>query len=156
MREKSACFSGHRILPIDEKTALEEKLNTEIERLAALGVQNFFIGGALGFDTLAARGVLRLQEWRSGIRLLLVFPCREQTCGWNKKDIEVYEAIKKQCDSYIYLQEKYSRDCMFIRNRYLVDNSSYCVCYLTQKRGGTFYTVRYAGRQGLQIINLAE
>ncbi len=40
-------------------------------------------------------------------------------------------------------------------NRYLVDNSGVCVCYLTRDAGGTAYTVNYAKRQGLEIINLA-
>lgn len=156
MREKSVCFTGHRVLPSEERASLEEKLDREIRRLIVLGAENFFIGGALGFDTMAARCVIRLREASPHIRLFLVFPCREQTSGWNKKDIAVYEEIKKCCDSYLYLQERYSKDCMFIRNRYLVDNSSYCICYLKQKRGGTFYTVNYAGRRGLEIINLSE
>lgn len=156
MREKSACFSGHRALPKNGLAELEEKLHREIARLITSGIVNFFIGGALGFDTLAARCVLRFRENHENVRLILVFPCREQTSGWNKKDVAVYEDIKQQCDSYIYLQEDYSRDCMFIRNRYLVDNSSCCICYLAQRRGGTYYTVRYAERRGLSVINLAD
>ena len=44
---------------------------------------------------------------------------------------------------------------MHKRNRHLVDNSSVCVCYLNKENGGTAYTVRYAGKKGLEIINLA-
>ena len=32
---------------------------------------------------------------------------------------------------------------------------SVCVCYLNRESGGTAYTVRYAGKKGLEIINLA-
>ena len=32
---------------------------------------------------------------------------------------------------------------------------SVCVCYLNRESGGTAYTVRYAKRKGLEIINLA-
>jgi hypothetical protein len=42
------------------------------------------------------------------------------------------------------------------RNRHLVDNSSVCICYLTKPTGGTAYTVNYARRSGLQVINMAE
>ena len=45
---------------------------------------------------------------------------------------------------------------MHKRNRHLVDNSSICICYLTENSGGTFYTVNYAKKQGLTVINLAE
>ena len=41
------------------------------------------------------------------------------------------------------------------RNRHLVDNSSACICYLTKSAGGTAYTVNYARRMGLRIINIA-
>lgn len=30
-----------------------------------------------------------------------------------------------------------------------------CVCYLTQKSGGTAYTVAFAREQGVPVINLA-
>ena len=156
MKEQSVCFSGHRVLTKNEMTTLEEKLNAELQGLIAAGMHHFFVGGALGFDTLAARCVLRFREKNENIRLILVFPCREQTSGWNKRDVAAYEEIKRQCDSYIYLQEQYTRDCMFIRNRYLVDNSRCCVCFLKHTRGGTYYTVRYAERRGLSVINLAE
>lgn len=45
---------------------------------------------------------------------------------------------------------------MFKRNRHLVDNSSVCICYQTKETGGTAYTVEYARKHGLRIINLAE
>ena len=50
----------------------------------------------------------------------------------------------------------YYNGCMQVRNRYLVDHSSACICYLNNLRSGTAYTVKYAESQGLQIINLAE
>jgi len=42
---------------------------------------------------------------------------------------------------------------MHKRNRHLVDNSSVCVCYLNKENGGTAYTVDYAGKKGLELIN---
>jgi len=42
------------------------------------------------------------------------------------------------------------------RNRYLVDHSGVCLCYLTQETGGTVYTVGYAGQKGLQVVNIAK
>ena len=44
---------------------------------------------------------------------------------------------------------------MLKRNRHLVDNSSVCICYLTESTGGTAYTVEYARKSGLTIVNLA-
>ena len=45
---------------------------------------------------------------------------------------------------------------MHKRNRHLVDNSSICVCYLTENKGGTFYTVEYAKSKNLKVINIAD
>lgn len=48
------------------------------------------------------------------------------------------------------------RGCMHKRNRYMVDNSNYCICCLTEEKDGTAYTVSYAKKQNLKIINLAN
>lgn len=70
--------------------------------------------------------------------------------------MKIYEEIKFKCDKYVYLSENYTNDCMLIRNQHLVNNSSCCVCYLKQSRGGTAYTVNYAKKQGLTIHNIAD
>lgn len=90
------------------------------------------------------------------LRLILVLPCPEQAQGWNPKDRERYETIKGKADKMVYTSPRYHRGCMFKRNRRLVEHSSVCVCYLTKPAGGTFYTVKYAHRQGLKILNLAD
>ena len=51
-------------------------------------------------------------------------------------------------------QEKYLADPK--RNRHLVDHSGVCVAYLTESRGGTAYTVDYARKNGVPVINLGE
>lgn len=48
----------------------------------------------------------------------------------------------------MYTSQEYHRGCLFQRNRYLVDHSAYCVCYLLQERTGTSYTAQYAREQG--------
>lgn len=87
---------------------------------------------------------------------ILVLPCKSQTSGWKQTDIDEYERIKAAADKVVYTSEVYYRGCMHKRNRHLMDNSSLCICYLMEDRGGTYYTVNYARENGLQIINLAE
>ncbi len=55
----------------------------------------------------------------------------------------------------VYMAEHYTQDCMFRRNRHLIDHSSVCICYLTRSSGGTAYTVDYARRKGIFVKNLA-
>lgn len=155
MREKTCCFTGHRQLPPEEQAEIANRLERIIISLYQQGIQTYEAGGALGFDTLAARTVLRLRESCPDMKLVLVLPCLTQTRGWNPEDAAEYESIKAQADHVVYTAQRYMRGCMHKRNRYLVDNSGICVCYLTKERGGTAYTVNYAEKHKLEIINIA-
>ncbi len=156
-KEKTCCFTGHRELPTGwgrRKLALQLKkvIVDQIEK----GVLFFGAGGALGFDTLAAQTVLKLKKEYPDIKLILVLPCLTQTRGWPAADVAEYERIKAQADKVVYTSQEYTKGCMFKRNRHLVNYSSVCICYKTKDNGGTAYTVDYAQKQGLKIINIAE
>ena len=156
MKEKTVCFTGHRTIPMLKKWKIEKKLKETLEALIDNGYCYFGAGGALGFDTIAAQAVLGLKKKHPEIKLILVLPCKNQTRGWEEKDVSVYESIIEQADKVVYTQEHYDRGCMFKRNRHLVDNSSVCVAYLTEEKGGTAYTVNYANQKGVKVINIAE
>ena len=155
IKEKTACFTGHRKIPILAKRRIKNRLEQTIVEAIANGYRFFGCGGAIGFDTLAAQTVLRLRGSHPEIRLILVLPCVDQARGWSKRDIEEYERIKKAADKVTYTSEKYYNGCMQKRNRHLVDYSSLCICYLTEQSGGTAYTVNYARDHGLKVINTA-
>lgn len=89
-------------------------------------------------------------------RLVIVVPYRNQAKGWSGDAQSEYERIKKSATEVVCLAERYYRGCMHQRNRYMVDHSSVCVCYLTQESGGTASTVKYALRKGLFVRNLAD
>lgn len=156
MRDRTACFTGHRTIPVGQYDTLLHRLENAIIRLIGRGYRFFGAGGALGFDTMAAQSVLSLREQYPHIRLILVLPRLSQSRNWNASDQKIYERIKSEADKVVYTSQAYTRDCMYRRNRHLVDCSSACVCYLTQSTGGTAYTVAYAWRKGLEIINIAQ
>ena len=149
-------FDYYIIDSIKTKWKIEKKLKETLEALIDNGYCYFGAGGALGFDTIAAQTVLGLKKKHPEIKLILVLPCKNQTRGWEEKDVSVYESIIEQADKVVYTQEHYDRGCMFKRNRHLVDNSSVCVAYLTEEKGGTAYTVNYANQKGVKVINIAE
>ena len=155
MREKTCCFTGHRKIPPEERAGITDRLERVIVSLYQQGIRAYEAGGALGFDALAARTVLHLRESYPGMKLILVLPCLTQTRGWPAADVAEYERIKGLADRVVYTSQAYTAGCMHKRNRHLVDNSSVCVCYLNRKNGGTAYTVDYAAKQRLEIINLA-
>ena len=156
MKEHTVCFIGHRKMPQEQKDVVALRLKIEITKLIENGYRYFGAGGALGFDTLAAQTVLELKTEHPDVKLILVLPCLSQTRGWSARDIEIYEEIKSKADKVVYTSQEYTRGCMHKRNRHLVDNSSVCICYLTESTGGTAYTINYAKEKGLMTINVAE
>lgn len=155
MRLQTCCFTGHRFLPENEKEKISLALESTVLSLIHSGYRYFGAGGALGFDTLAAQTVLRLRQSYPDIRLILVLPCVSQADKWPPADIAVYQKIMGQANKIVYTSHEYTAGCMFKRNRHLVDHSSVCICYLEKSTGGTAYTVDYARKCGLKIINLA-
>lgn len=126
-----------------------------MESLIDQGYCYFGAGGALGFDTLAAQTVLELRKKYPQVKLILVLPCLSQADCWPDRDKKVYEDVKQQADKVVYTSKAYTRECMHKRDRHLVENSSVCVCYLTKETGGTAYTVDYARKHDLKVVNLA-
>ena len=154
MREQTCCFTSHRELPPEEQAEIASRLERVVVSLYQKGIRAYEVGSALGFDTLAVRAVLRLRENYTNMKLILVLSCLTQTRGWKPEDIAEYERIKAQADKVVYTSQQYTRGCMHKRNRYLVDHSSVCICYLTKESRGTAYTVNYAKKQGLKVINI--
>ena len=154
MTEKSqaCCFTVHRKIPANKVAGIEKRLDEEIVNLIRQGVCDFYAGGALGFDTMAALAVLKLKSEFPNIKLILVLPCRDQTKGWREESVKVYNQILRQADEVVYTSQRYHQGCMQRRNRYLVEHSGVCLCYLTKMTGGTAYTVRYAQEKGLRIL----
>ena len=153
--QKICCFTGHRHISRENTAMLTQKLRRLIPALAEDGVTTFRAGGATGFDTLAALCVLEQRD-ALGLRLELILPCHNQTRGWSERDKNYYNHILESCDSYRYISDVYTDGCMLERNRHLVNGSDVCIAYLTQNRGGTLFTVNYAQKNGVRVINLAE
>ncbi len=152
---KVACFSGHRKLPQD-CTELQANLEKAIIELIECGVVFFGNGAALGFDQMAAETVLKLKGDYPHIRLIMVLPCppEQQSLKWNDEQRKRYYEILERADKVRILSLQYTNGCMLDRNRHMVDNSAYLICYLRENSGGTFYTVNYAEQKKLKILRL--
>ncbi len=155
MREKTCCLTGHRRLSPGEASLARERLDRALRALIGDGVIYFGVGGAVGFDLLAADTVLALREEYPYIKLILVLACRDQAARWGAADQARLYHVCANADKVVCLQESYTADCMKARDRYLVDHSSVCVCWLTHYGGGTGYTEQYALKNGRQVVHLA-
>ena len=138
-KEMTCCFTGHRSIPFYEIPLIKRKLRKAIIEAIKDGYKYFGTGGAVGFDTISALTVLNLKKDYPEIKLILVLPCENQTRNWKNADIKQYEWVKSKADKVVYVSKEYTRDCMFKRNRHLVDNSSRCICYCNKENGGTSY-----------------
>ena len=155
--KNSTCsFTGHRTIPDGMTNYLFQRIKDGVNYLYCQEIRTFLTGGALGFDSLAAEAVIECRKECPDIRLIIVAPCKDQEKKWGIKDKIRYYLIKKAADDVICLSDHYYRGCMHQRNRYLVDHSAACICYLTEDTGGTAYTVGYARSKGLKIFNLAR
>ncbi len=151
---KTCCFTGHRIIKITPE--LVQRLKDTIIELIEQGVNDFYDGGAIGFDMLCAETVIALKAEYSDIKLNLLLPCppEEQVKGWNKAQVKRYNNILQAADSVAVLSGHYTNDCMKLRNKRLVELADCCICYCTNPRSGTGQTVRMAREEGIDVINL--
>ncbi len=156
LREKTCCFTGHRDIPIEKTQEIAERTVNEIRRLiASHGVRFFGVGGAVGYDMLAARILFRLKETEfPNIKVILVYPFEGFTSRWSPMQIADHRRLLSKYDKVVCVSDKPSKEAYLERDRHLVDSSAYCIAYCTRDYGGTAYTVRYAGQQGLEIRNI--
>lgn len=154
-RQITVCFTGHRQLADQESAAVSAKLDRLLLRLYQQGYRRFLCGGALGFDTLAAEAVMHLQATCPDVMLVMAIPCATQAMRWSEADTRRYEQILYAADETHVLSPAYYNGCMMVRNRFMVDRSALCVCYLNKMKGGTMSTVAYAVQEKLSVLNLA-
>lgn len=132
--------------------ALKQKLRDNIEVLAYSGAAQFYSGMALGVDMWCAQAVLELRKLRPEITLTAVIPCLGQDEKWCAADKARYRDILSQCSNVICVSRTYTKDCMFERNRRLVDMCDLLLAVYNGKSGGTKYTVEYAQKRGRKVI----
>lgn len=155
LKSQTACFTGHREL-YHNPTEIYQATKAIVQSLIDKGYCFFYVGGARGYDALAAQVVLELKTVYPQIALTLILPFQNQyehEAAWSEEEIAEYHDLQAKASNVIILSEHYSRGIYFQRNRRLVDASSVCIAYLVKPTGGTAYTVKYASKQGLQVVN---
>ncbi len=157
-KEYSCFFTGHRKLPKNRIDTIKELLVQKIKYLIEdKGVETFIAGGALGFDTLAARTVTELKEEYPFIKLYLYLPCNDQSKLWSAEDRYEWRMIMAKADDYRYVTDgPYVEGCMQKRNYKMADDAYYGIAYCVLSRSGTGMTVSYAKQRGVVIENIAD
>lgn len=135
---QTCCFTGHRNIPKCDEQKILTRVYYLLEPLMANGVKCFGVGGAVGFDMIAAEYLLDLRD-RQGkkIKIISVLPFPEWREKWSKDEIQRQDEIICRSDKVTYVRDAYCKDVYLIRDRKLVDEFEYCISYCNRRTGGT-------------------
>jgi len=168
MNEQTLCFTGHRAIngikggSSEVAQALQAFLLNEVIKPAyeKKNVRNFFSGGAIGVDQIAAKAVIQLKAEYPDAKLIIARPFPSQDTVWPMNVRSEYYAILSWADSVIDVAKgEYTAAKMQGRNIFMVNKAMYVVAVWNGvKKGGTWNCVDYAFNQGKKvcIINPAD
>ena len=160
LQQQTCCITGHRIIPPGEERKIITRTRYILLKLIReKNVRYFGVGGAVGFDMLAAEYLIYLKRHKEHqIKLISVLPYPE----WRETDDWTDELRRRQywilmgSDKVVYVRQQYEKNVFLLRDRKLVDGSAYCVSYCNRPRTGTAYTVRYARDHGVKVFNASS
>ena len=145
MIKRTCCVTGHRDIPENKRAYVEAELRKEILSAIEDGYTRFISGFAEGADLTFAAIVAELKAQGHSLFLEAAIPHASRMENKN----QLFQKLIPTCDDVKVLCGSYSRGCYFVRNRYMVDESSRVIAvYNGQKSGGTFFTMQYARKQG--------
>lgn len=159
--KKICCFTGHRPSKLPWKNnesdarclKMKAALTEEIEKAVENGYDTFICGMALGFDIICAETVLEIKKKYPFVKLIGALPCKDQDAKWSESEKARYRALLSRLDGVRCVNETYTgAQCMLERNRYMIDNSSLLIAFFDGISGGTKFTVKYAEKNGLEIV----
>ena len=152
----TCAFTGHRNIKYGHKAGLVHLLSVAVSSAYDKGCRRFIAGGAVGFDTLAAREVLRFRISHPDVSLILFLPCFDQDAGWGERQRDSFEYILSQADEVKYISETYDRECMKRRNQAMAEECDMMIAYVGHQRSGSSQTLRFATSLGKECINLYD
>lgn len=145
-------FAGHRNVPF---LALRPEVKRAVEEILRLDDQEFifYSGGSGTFDGLCETAVRDAKRAHPelDIRLKLVLPYMTNQLNTEK---DFYETMYDDVIIPVELLGVHPKAAHKKRNRWMVDKASYVIAYLQYDYGGAYDTVRYASKNGKNIIML--
>lgn len=158
--QQTCCLTGHRVIPPgEEKKIMVRARNILLRLIREKNVRYFGVGGAVGFDMMAAEYLLDLKahkEHQLKIISVLPYPAWRETEDWTDELRRREDAILHACDKVVYVRPEFETGVFLLRDRKLVDGSAWCVSYCNRPRTGTAYTVKYALDRGVKVFNASS
>ncbi len=152
--DRICSFTGHRQIKKEHKASLANLLSRAISFAYENGVRSFLAGGAVGFDTLAAKAVINFRLSHPDVRLIILVPCKNQAEKWSDEEKSIYEYTLSVADEVEYLAEEYYDGCMKERNTALAERCDILIAYVGRYMGGSAQTLRMAEKLDKTVYNL--
>jgi len=143
------CFSGHR--KVEGRYPPSLKWNGIFSLVVGIcqhlfmtrGATEFISGGALGFDTIAARAIIWMKNngYRGKVFLTMALPFPGYNKVWPHGSIAEMESIcNNGADRVLYVSQQtaYHPGLLQIRNVWMKDNSDTAIILWDGSKGGTF------------------
>ena len=147
-------FTGHRRIEPRHRQKMSDILTRAINFAYSEGCRDFLSGGAVGFDTLVAREVIRFRIAHPDVRLVMVLPCVAQDERWSDAQRDAYYYILRNADEVIYVCDEYTPDCMRKRNLILAERCEIMISYVSHSKSGSAQTESMAKRLNKRVYNL--
>ena len=147
-------FFGHRY--IDNPLKVEELLEEQIRKLINEKEYVDFVVGRNGeFDQCVSSTVLRVRknvrDDNGALVLMLPYPTAEYL-----NNEEYFHEYYTDVEISYAASMAHPKSAIQIRNREMVDRADLIICYVEEKVGGAWQTVKYAIEQEKTVINLAK
>lgn len=147
-------FTGHRLIEYRHEKKLSDLLDRAIAYAYEEGCRNFYTGGAIGFDTMAARKLIGFRISHRDVKIIVAVPCKDQDARWTDAQKDNYAFILSNADEIVFVSEEYTKDCMRKRNEYLADVCDVLIAYSGRSSSGSAQTIRMAESRGKTVYNL--
>lgn len=162
-RQESCCFTGHRPNKLPWRyreddprcMRLKARLAVAVESAYEEGYRHFLCGMAQGCDLYFCEILLDFRRTHPDVTVEAAIPCPTQADTWPEKERRRYRDLVAACDVETMVSAQYSSSCMQRRDRYMVDHASLLIAAFDGSAGGTRYTVEYAMRAGISVLDVA-
>ena len=151
---KTCSFTGHRQIKTEHIKELPALVARAINYAYDSGCRRFIAGGALGFDTVAAREIIKFRMHHPDVSLVLFLPCLAQDSKWKSQQRRLYEYLLSEANEVVYVSEEYTDGCMKERNLIIAKEADILIAYVSRTNSGAAQTVRMARQLGCEIYNL--
>ena len=150
----TVAFFGHRYL--ENIFEIEHRLEEQIRLLMNEHEYVDFLVGRNGeFDQLVSSTIRRIKrvyrDDNSSLVLMLPYATAEYL-----NNQESYEDYYDEVEVSFAASNAYPKAAIQLRNREMVDRANLILCCIDHKSGGAYQAIRYAEKQGKEVINLAD